>query len=412
MSALQPPVRLSERERRYRYSAKNSAGKTVRGTALAPDRMTLSRELHKQGFYLLSAAEQRGGGERMLKNAFLAQLCRELSNLLASGISLARALTIISGEERLDGETRRLCSSMLSGVRSGISLADAMERERVFPQLMLGMVRAGEATGALDTAMARLALHYEKQHRMEQSVRSALTYPAILCVMALAVLLGLFTLVLPQFHELFDDLAVLPLPTQVLMAMSDYLVARWYVPPLALAGMAVMGKLMLRIDAVRLWADRMKLRLPVVGGVLRTLYTARFARSLCSLYSGGTPIVAALSIARDTLGNAYLCEQFDEVLESVRSGVPLSTALGAVEGFRPKLISAIEVGEESGRLDTMLEGIAETMEFDAQQASKRLLTVLDPLLIVLMAMVIGFIMVGVMLPMVQSYAALESSAYF
>lgn len=413
MSAVKPPsVRLSKRERRYRYRAKTGAGKTVKGTALAPDRMALSHQLHEEGLYLISAFEQNAGGGQGLKNALLAELCRQLSDLLASGISLTRALTIVSGEESLDEETRRICASMLSGVRSGISLAEAMEREQAFPQLVLGMVRSGEATGALDTAMARLARHYEKQHRMEQSVRSALTYPAILCVMTLAVVVGLFTLVLPQFHELFDDLAELPLLTRILMAASDYLAAQWYLPPLLLAGAVVLAHLVLSLPRVRLWADRIKLRLPLAGGVLRTLYTARFARSLASLYSGGMPIVEALSTARDTLGNTYLAHQFDEVLEAVRSGVSLSAALGVVEGFRPKLISAIEVGEESGSLESMLESIADTMEFDAQQSSKRLLALLDPVLILVMALVVGFIMVGVMLPMVQSYSVLESAAYF
>ena len=166
------------------------------------------------------------------------------------------------------------------------------------------------------------------------------------------------------------------------------------------------------IPVLRLWADRQKLYLPLVGRVLQTLYTARFARSLSSLYSAGLPIVDALSTARDTLGSTCLAAQFEEVLHAVRSGVSLSGALKTVEGFRPKLISAIEVGEESGGLEEMLESIADTMEQDAQHDAKRLLTLLDPILILLMALIVGFIMVGVMLPMVQSYASLESAAYF
>lgn len=401
---------LSRRERRYRYAAKNQSGKTIKGTALAPDRDTLSRQLHAEGLYLLSAAEETSGHGKELKTEVLAELCRQLAGLLSAGVSLTRALTIVAGEQ--SAESRRICTSMLSGVRSGISLTEAMEREGVFPQLMLGMVRAGESSGTLDTAMARLARHYEKQHRMEQSVRSALTYPAVLCVMTLLVVVGLFTLVLPQFHELFDDLPQLPLPTQILMTLSDVLAENWYFLPAAFLAAAGAVRCLLMIPVLRLWADRQKLYLPLVGRVLQTLYTARFARSLSSLYSAGLPIVDALSTARDTLGSTCLAAQFEEVLHAVRSGVSLSGALKTVEGFRPKLISAIEVGEESGGLEEMLESIADTMEQDAQHDAKRLLTLLDPILILLMALIVGFIMVGVMLPMVQSYASLESAAYF
>lgn len=403
---------LSQRERRYRYAAKNQSGKTVKGTALAPDRETLSRRLHEEGLYLLSAAGETSGHGGELKTEVLAELCRQLAGLLSAGVSLTRALAIVAGEQSLDKDSRRICASMLSGVRSGISLTETMEREGAFPQLMLGMVRAGESNGTLDIAMARLAQHYEKQHRMEQSVRSALTYPAVLCVMTLLVVVGLFTLVLPQFHELFDDLPELPLPTQILMTVSDALAAHWYVLPLVLLAGAGTVRFLLTVPALRLWADHQKLKIPLVGGVLRTLYTARFARSLASLYSGGMPIVAALSTARDTLGNAWMSARFEEVLHAVRSGAALSTALKAVEGFRPKLISAIEVGEESGGLEGMLENIADTMEQDAGHHAKRLLTLLDPVLILLMALIVGFIMVGVMLPMVQSYSTLESAAYF
>lgn len=406
------PARLFQRERRYRYTAKNSAGRRVRGTALAPDRETLSRRLHGQGLYLLSAVEEDEGGRRMLKNAQLSELCRQMAGLLSSGIPLARALDVIAGEEGADKAIGRLCISLLCGVRSGISLAEAMEREGVFPPLALGMVRAGETAGDLDGVLDRLALHYEKQHRMEQSVRSALTYPVILSVMALAVVLVIFTLVLPQFHDLFDGLDTLPLTTRALMSVSDFLVRYWYLPPLILAAGVVAGHLALRIGPVRRGADRLKLYLPGVGGVLRTLYTARFARSLSSLYSGGTPILAALCAARDALGNTYLMDQFEEVVQSVRSGAPLSAALSGVEGFRPRLISAIEVGEESGRLEEMLSGAASAMELDAQHGAKRLMTVLEPVLVVVMAAVVGFIMIGVMLPIVQSYSTLESAAHF
>ena len=166
---------------------------------------------------------------------------------------------------------------------------------------------------------------------------------------------------------------------------------------------------LLRIPAVRLEMDRRKLKMPVFGPLNQVICTARFARTISSLYSSGLPIVTALQTARDTIGNAYIVSQFDDVLVQVRSGVSLSAALETVDGFQRKLCSSIAVGEETGRLDSMLDSIADSMEYDAQQASKRMMTILEPMLIVLMAFVVGFIIIAVMSPIIGSYSAIESS---
>lgn len=401
-----------ETKRSYRYIAKDAGGRSVKGTAIAADREALYSALHAEGLYLQSAAERREGKRRMIKASALSEFCRQLSGLVAAGISIARALSILAKEEGVSEEMERICASMLERVRTGASLADAMEAETVFPELALGMIRAGESTGDLDKALKSLADHYEKQHQMEQSVRSAMVYPVVLCVMAVVVIAAIFAFVLPRFQELFTEMETLPLPTRMLLAISDFMSRWWYLLG-ALAAMLILALHFLeKLPNVRLGLDRMKLRLPFLGGVNRVVATARFARSLSSLYSGGAPIVQALDTAKSTVGNAYIEQQFERVLDQVRSGVSLSRALQSVDGFRQKLISAIAVGEESGQLDTMLQGIAETMEFDAQQSAKRMVTILEPLLIVVMALAVGLIMVGVMLPMVNSYGAMESYAGF
>ena len=169
-------------------------------------------------------------------------------------------------------------------------------------------------------------------------------------------------------------------------------------------------RLAVSVREVRLCLDRWKLRLPLFGGLYRDLYTARLGRSLASLYGSGLPVLAALEMARDTMGNADLHQQFDRVLEEVSGGTALSQALGKVEGLRPKLISAIQVGEETGEVDTMLESIAAAMEFDARQSAKRLLTLMEPALVLVMAVLIGLIVVGVMVPLTDSYSIIAQSA--
>ena len=392
----------------FRYTAKDIDGKVVRGAMEAADYDTLYTQLLAQGLYLQSAT-RRGAGRkpRTLRPQELSDLCRQLSTLLASGVSLVRALTIISQDEGISAGLRRIYESVLGEVRKGSSLSAVLEAQQVFPTLMLGMIRAGEGSGKLDQVAERLAIHYEKAHQMNQQVKSALMYPMILAILAVAVVI--VTFVLPQFSDLFSTMDSLPGVTLALMAFSNFMVTKWYLMILGVAAAVMIIRTLLRIPAVRLEMDRRKLKMPVFGPLNQVICTARFARTISSLYSSGLPIVTALQTARDTIGNAYIVSQFDDVLVQVRSGVSLSAALETVDGFQRKLCSSIAVGEETGRLDSMLDSIADSMEYDAQQASKRMMTILEPMLIVLMAFVVGFIIIAVMSPIIGSYSAIESS---
>ena len=387
----------------FRYTAKDIDGRTVRGTMEAADYDALYAQLLEQGLYP-QRVTGRGADRRprTLRPQELSDLCRQLSTLLASGVSLVRALTIISQDEGISAGLRRVYESVLSEVRKGSSLSDALEAQQVFPALMLGMIRAGEGSG-------RLAVHYEKAHQMNQQVKSALMYPMILAVLSVAVVIVIVTFVLPQFSDLFSTMDSLPAVTLALMAFSDFMVTKWYLLLLGLAALAAALRAVLRVPSVRLALDRGKLKMPVFGRLHRIICTARFARTISSLYASGLPIITALQTARDTIGNAYIVSQFDAVLAQVRSGVSLSAALESVDGFQRKLCSSIAVGEETGQLDSMLDSIADSMEYDAQQASRRMMTILEPMLIVLMAFVVGFIIIAVMSPIIGSYSAIESS---
>ena len=381
----------------FRYTAKDIDGRTVRGTMEAADYDALYAQLLEQGLYP-QRVTGRGADRRprTLRPQELSDLCRQLSTLLASGVSLVRALTIISQDEGISAGLRRVYESVLSEVRKGSSLSDALEAQQVFPALMLGMVRAGEGSGRLDRVAERLAVHYEKAHQMNQQVKSALMYPMILAVLSVAVVIVIVTFVLPAV-------------TLALMAFSDFMVTKWYLLLLGLAALAAALRAVLRVPSVRLALDRGKLKMPVFGQLHRIICTARFARTISSLYASGLPIITALQTARDTIGNAYIVSQFDAVLAQVRSGVSLSAALESVDGFQRKLCSSIAVGEETGQLDSMLDSIADSMEYDAQQASRRMMTILEPMLIVLMAFVVGFIIIAVMAPIIGSYSAIEGT---
>lgn len=394
----------------YRYTTKNMDGKTLRGTMEASGESALFQQLREQGLFLIEAKDTTGEKKRRkLSSKQLQEFCKELSALLMAGVTIVRALEIITGEEGISGSARAVYQEILTELKKGVSLSEAMEQQECFPQLMLGMVRSGEGNGNIDRVMERLSLHYEKENRLHHQVRAALTYPIILLVMCAAVVVLIVTFILPQFEELFSEMESLPAVTESLMAFSDFLVQKWYLLPVLVLVLVVLVRTILKIPAVRLQVDTWKVHLPIAGKLNKVIYTARFSRTLSSLYSSGMPIVGALLTAKETIGNVYVANQLEQVASMVRSGVPLSQALREVDGFLNKLSGTIFVGEESGRLDDMLDSIAVTMETEAEEATKRLMTMLEPILICLMALIVGYIIVAVMLPIYQSYEAIERS---
>lgn len=395
----------------FRYVAKSMDGKTVRGTMEASGESSLLQQLKEQGLFLVEAKDKDNTKKyKKFASAQLAGLCREMSALLVSGISMVRALEIISEEEGISKAQKEVYTDILIDLKRGVSLSEAMEARGCFPDLMLGMVRSGEGSGTIDMVMNRLAKHYDRESRLNRQVQSAMTYPVVLLVMCALVVILIMTFILPQFEELFLAMETLPMPTMILMAVSDFLIQDWYVALFVLFVGGVFLRIVSKIYQVRRILDYGKVHMPVAGKLNKVIYTARFARTLSSLYSSGMPIVAALETAGATVGNVYVEEQFQQVGTTVRSGVPLSQALREVDGFVLKLSSAILVGEESGRLDSMLESTAITMEEEAEAATKRLVTLLEPVLICFMAILVGFIIIAVMLPIYESYATIEGAA--
>lgn len=395
----------------YQYAAKNMEGRVVRGRLEAVSESALQQQLKEQGLFLMKVKNVSEAKEqRKLSSKQIAEFCREMSALLTSGVSIVRALEIIADEEGVPESLKAIYREMLAELKRGTSLSEAMEMRKCFPELMLGMIRSGEGSGNIDAVMGRLALHYEKDNRLKQQVQSAMTYPMVLVVMSIGVVILIVTFILPQFDELFSQMESLPLPTEILMAFSDFMIHKWY---LALFGVFlawILLRIISKIYVVRRAVDYIKVHFPVAGKLNKVIYTARFARTLSSLYSSGMPIVAALNTAGGTIGNIYVEEQFAQVASQVRSGVPLSQALREVDGLVRKLSSTILVGEESGRLDTVLDSIALTMEEEAEAATKRLVTMLEPVMICILALMVGFIIIAVMLPIYESYSAIEGSA--
>ncbi len=393
---------------KYQYTAQNEAGKRVKGVQEAADETDLYQRLRQDGLFLLTHKEKTDTRTRKkIKTKDLADFCRELATLLEAGVSLVRALGIISEEENLKANHRLIYADLQKLIRQGVALSDAMEQQGdAFPELMIHMFRSAEASGKMDQTAFRMANHYEKEAKLKSKVSGAMVYPCILLALIVAVVLVIFTFVLPQFEDLFSQMESLPPTTEFLMWLSDQLVTNWLQIGIGAFFIMMVILMIFRIYKVRLMRDKLLVRMPVVGKLLKTIYTARFARTLSSLYSSGLPIVTALQTGRKTVGNLYIDEQFDQAIAGVRAGENLSAAVGSIDGFVKKFASTIMIGEETGSLDAMLDSSAENLEYESEMAINKLVSLLEPLMIVIMALIVGVIIVSVITPIYGSYDAI------
>lgn len=398
---------------RFRYTATNAQGKTVRGVTDAPSEEALYTKLRDDGLYMTDAqeAQKSHSAFRSLKTATLADFCRSLGTLLAAGVPLVRAIRIMADERNIDARQKALYEAILGELRKGVPLSDAMEScAPAFPNLLLAMIRSAEGTGSIDASFLRMGRYYDREHKVNQQVGNSLMYPIILSVMIVGVIAILMGFVVPQFMPMFEQMDSLPLPTVVLFAVSNFVSANWVLIILVAAFLVVGGRIALAQPAVRRQWDRMQLHAPVIGKLNQKICTARFARTLSNLYSSGVPIVATLIASRDAVGNRWIISQFDEVLDKVRAGNSLSESLALVDGFEQSMSSSIAVGEETGKLDELLATISETLDFEAEVATKRLVTLLEPIMIVIMGVIVAFVVVAVILPIYQSYGTIGQSS--
>ncbi|MDD3026918.1 MAG: type II secretion system F family protein [Erysipelotrichaceae bacterium] len=388
----------------FKYVAKDLSSKRVTGKMEAADHNELIRVLKTQNLFLVSSTteKRKDNNEYRFKLLELSDFSREIGTMLASGVTLIRTISIM--EQRTQNKKiKRIYQDMYQKLQQGLPLSRAMAAQGVaFPRLLIEMFRASETSGSMDKTALLMAEQYKKDHQLTQKTKSAMTYPVILMVVTVAVLIIVFAFVMPRFLDLFQDME-LPLITRINFAISGFLINYWYLLILVV-GLSIASILvLLQNPKVKIEVDKLKFKLPVFGRLFSIIYTARFSRTLASLYTAGISIVECLEIARTTTGNTYLESQFVEAIRGVRSGEALSVALSHIDGFDYKLITSVYIGEESGKLDHMLQSLADNFEYDATQASERLVTLIEPIMIIFLAVVVCMIIVSVMLPIYGVY---------
>ena len=391
----------------YKYRAQDSKGKVIKGKAEAYDETDLQKRFHDAGLLLLDVKPVvKNIALKPLKKTQLADFCRQLGTLTKAGVTLVKALEIVANDEALSPYERQLYIKLRDRVVQGVALSAVMtELEPAFPQLLIFMLKAAETSGSLDNTCLRLADQFTKDAQLEQAAKNSLTYPKILAGLIVLVVAILFGYVLPQFEEMFSTMGKLPLPTRILMGISNFVATKWYVLAIIVVLAFIFGKIVVKIPVVKYNIDKLKTK-GFWGKLLKVIYSARFARTMASLYSSGIPIYSCIQIARGTIGNEYVEAQFDEVETKVLAGNNVSTAIQEVDGFISKLPATIKVGEETGMLGPMLESVADDLDFYSQQALLRLTSYIEPVMIVVMAAVVGFIMIAIIQPIYQSYSTI------
>ena len=395
----------------YKYTARNVIGKRITGKLQANDEIDLQSRLKNDNLYLESATEVvKRAAQKRIRADRISDFSRSIGQLVGAGVSLVRALRIICDDETLRQKERNLYADVLKQVRTGVSLSDAMAMEgAAFPPMMINMYRSAEAAGTLEATAKQMAEYYSKEYKLNKKIKSSMTYPKILGVLMVIVLLIIMGYVVPQFEDLFSQMETLPASTEILLAISNFVADKWYLIILFGVIAFIFFKLLFSVPAVHYLKDKLKLKLPKIGKLMKIIYTARFARTLASLYNAGLPIISCITIARDTIDNRYIESQFETVIKDVQAGQNLSEALAKVDGFTKKLVSSVIVGEETGTLDDMLNSAADQLEYDSEMAIQGLVSMLEPMIIVILAVLVGFIIVSVIQPIYGSYDAIANS---
>jgi general secretion pathway protein F len=388
------------------YKAADRRGKTIDGVMEATDQRAVVEQLHREEYYPIRVApqsESRGWvpslGRGRVRGRDLLAFTQQLATLFEAGLPLDRTLAILEGLANTP-RLKAVAGDLLKSVQGGSSLADAMAKHhpRPFSRLYVNMVRAGEKGGVLEVALRRLADLLEANQEFREAIVSALIYPALLTSVGGAAVVFLLTFVIPRFAQIFSDLGqAIPLPTQILLAVSGTVQAYWWALLLAAVILALSARIALETPQGRLAWDRTALRLPLIGEISLKLEVSRFARTLGTLLKSGVPVLSSLAVVREMIGNTILARAVERLSDGVKRGAGLAAPMGESGLFPPLAVHMVRVGEETGRLEEMLLKVALTFETEVRTAVKRLVALLEPGIILAMGLVVGFIVVAMLM---------------
>jgi type II secretion system protein F len=393
----------------FSYKAKKDDGSTVTGTLQAESERSALDSLGRMGVYPIEIESRAEGGEsapdgprrvrRRIKAADVALFTRQLADLLKAGVPINRALRTLAAQTS-NLELSETIAEIEKAVSSGSPLHEAVAKfPRSFSTLYVSMVRAGETGGFLEDVLHRLAVFIEKDQELRSRVASALAYPVLLVVIGTFAVAFLMVFFIPRFSEIFRKLGDnLPVPTQVVMSVSYFFRDYWMLAFLGLVALLILwGRLVATLTGRR-FVDRLKVRFPLFGDIVRKNAVSRFTRTLGTLLKSGVPILSALAISKEAMANVVLMEDIDEASAGVKQGRSLAEILRKSRYFPAMVVDMIAVGEEGGNLDEVLVNVAESYDLQVERAVRVFITLFEPALLLVMAALVGFIVISMLLP--------------
>jgi type IV pilus assembly protein PilC len=391
----------------FKYKVMNHKGGRIEGTFNANSKNEVLAMIEKNNYYPIEIKEILQREQKDLFESFekvktkdLYIFCRQFHTMVNAGANIANVLDVLRNQTA-NKKLKRTLNEAHDDVQKGISLSEALGKHKdVFPDLLINMVNTGEVSGNLDVIMSRMATHFEKENKINNQLKSAMVYPMVLAGLSVVVVIFLLTFIMPTFAGMFEGSGVpLPAPTKIVMGVSKFIRTKWYILLLVIGGGVYAMKTYAKTPAGRLSIDALKLKLPIIKDTTEKAIVSRFTRTLSTVIASGVTLVQALEVVQKVVGNKVAEKSIDVIKEKVLKGVSLGQALGEATMFPMMLHSMIKIGEESGSLDDILDKTANFYDEELEAGLKRLTTMIEPLMIIVMGVVIGFIVIAMMMPM-------------
>jgi len=387
------------------WKGRSPTGEILAGEYVTENKQELISHLRKRKIIVTSLREKskdiniRLSFKKRITVKDMGVFTRQFSTMINAGLPMVQCLNILSAQADKP-HFKKIISTVTSDVEGGSTLAEALAKHPIFTQLYVNMVEAGEAGGILDLILNRLAVYLEKAEALQRKVKSAMTYPTVVAVVAISATVFMLMFIIPTFAKMFSDFGgELPLPTKIVLGVSNFLRGQWYILLLVVGGAIFAFKRFHATEMGKEKIDRLALRVPVLGMVIRKAAIARFTRTLGTLISSGVPILAGLDITARTAGNKVVEKAIYATRESISQGETIAEPLRQCGVFPPMVTQMIGVGEQTGALDEMLDKIANFYDSEVDTAVEQLTSIIEPVMIVLMGVLVGGMLIAMYLPM-------------
>lgn len=397
---------------KFLYTAIAKNGKEKKGKIEASNKNIAIQTLKESGLYVVSITQENVLNKEItfgqkVTTKDLTVFCQQFEAILNAGVSVLEALHLLK-EQTENKFLKSIIEDVYQKVEQGESLSASMNaHSKYFPSILVNMIEAGEASGSLEIALGRMAIHFEKENDVKQTIRKATTYPIAIGIVALVVVTVLVVFVVPTFVDMFNDMGTeLPASTKVLLGISDFVIGKWYILIAIIVALIALITFYVRLEVGKTTISRFSMKLPIVGFVNQKIVASRFARTMSTLLASGLPLLDAIEVVSKVVDNYVVSKALLEAKEQVSKGVALSKPIEECGYFPPMITHMVRIGEETGQLEPILNKVANFYDKEVDTSVAQMTTMLEPLIIVIMAVVVGFVVISIMQPMFGMYEGL------